>query len=175
VKLFRHFSKVLAKPPVFVYEKFIARQKSGRSFIILLFFLLTFTLSRLWVYLSIFGAMPISLTENIDGVHIHHFAYGVFIISLVGYFAFALPEDYFRKWRTKLAALFGFGLGWTFDEFGMWMRLRDDYWMRQSYDAIIVISAFLINIIYFGELWKKLTVKILRQFGYNKLSNKLKV
>jgi hypothetical protein len=45
------------------------------------------------------------------------------------------------------------GLGLTFDEFGMWLRLQDDYWSRLSYDAIIVISLFFINIVYFYSSW----------------------
>jgi hypothetical protein len=38
-------------------------------------------------------------------------------------------------------------LGLTFDEFGMWVRLQDDYWVRQSYDAVIIVTLLLLNIV----------------------------
>ncbi len=151
------------KPPVFFYEKFIKRQKEGISFVIFSFFLLTFVVSRLWVYLAVKNIVPDSITENIEGVHIHHFAYGVVIVCLVGYFSLVLPARYFNLWKLKLAGLFGIGLGWTFDEFGMWLRLKDDYWLRQSYDAIIVLSVIFINIIYLANFWKRTVSKIFRR------------
>ncbi len=154
--------KTIFKPPFFIYEKLIKKQKEFVPFIIFFFFLLTFILSRAWVYLGIRGIVPDSLTENVNGVHVHHFAYGVLINSLVGFIVFVSPRQTFEVWKHKLAAVFGVGLGWTFDEFGMWMRLRDDYWMRSSYDAIVVISVFLINIVYFTNFWKKIGKKLFK-------------
>lgn len=158
-------TKTLFKPPVFLYEKFIKRQKEGIPFVVFFFFLLTFIFSRAWVYLAVKNIIPDSFTENIEGVHIHHFAYGIILNSLAGFFALTLPRNYFETWKIKLAILFGIGLGWTFDEFGMWLRLRDDYWIRQSYDAIIIISIFFINIVYFGRFWVKLFNKIRQEFS----------
>ena len=145
-----------SKPPHFLYEKFVKRQKEGVSFVIFLFFLIGFIISRAWVYLSIIGLVPASLTENVRGVHIHHFAWGILINSIVGYLVFVIPRADFHKWKLKLAALFGIGLALTFDEFGMWLRLQDDYLVRHGYDAIILISILFINIIYFGGLWQRL-------------------
>jgi len=153
---------MLARPIVSIHEKFIKRQKEGIPFVIFAFFLLTFVFSRFWVYLSIKGLVPESLTENVHGVHIHHFAWGVLLICLVGFLALTLPQEYLNFLKVKLAAAFGIGLGLTFDEFGMWLRLEDEYWLRQSYDAIIVVSIILINIIYFPKLWKRIGRIILR-------------
>lgn len=146
--------------PIEIYLKLIQRHKKGVPFVILSFFLITFSLSRLWVYLAIRNIIPESLTENINGVHIHHFAYGFFLTAIIGYLALTLPADYLQKWKIKLAVLYGIGLGWTFDEFGMWMKLRDDYWLRASYDAIIIISIVFINIVYLADFWQKLIKKI---------------
>lgn len=151
------------KPSLLFYEKFIKRQKEGITFIIFFFFLITFILSRLWVYLAIKNIIPESLTENIKGVHIHHFAYGIMLNSLVGYLTLTLPRQYFDRWKIRLAIFFGIGLGWTFDEFGMWMRLRDDYWLRVSYDAIVIVSLVFINIVYLGNFWRKILLKISRR------------
>lgn len=143
----------MLKPPVLFYEKLIRKYKNGTPFVIFASFLIIFCLSRLWVQLAMRGIILDSFTDNVDGVHIHHFAYGIFLTAIVGYLAFVLPRHIFEAWKIKLAALFGIGLGWTFDEFGMWMRLRDDYWMRQSYDAIIIISAVFVNVVYLADFW----------------------
>lgn len=150
------------KPPHFFYERFVKRQKEGVSFVIFLFFLITFILARAWVYLSMLGLVPLSIFRNVRGVHIHHFAWGILLNSLVGYLVLVLPRQYFQTWKLKLAALFGIGLALTFDEFGMWLMLEDEYWLRHSYDAIIIIIVFLFNIIYFGNLWKRLIFRIYR-------------
>jgi len=157
-------TRKLFKPPLYLYEKFIKKQKEGISFVIFLFFLLTFLAARAWVYLAIKGLVPESFTQNIKGVHVHHFAYGILLNSIVGYLVLTLPYRYLDIWKVKLAGLFGMGLAWTFDEFGMWLRLKDDYWIRQSYDAIVVLSLVFINIIYLGNFWKKLAKKILKEF-----------
>ena len=34
-------------------------------------------------------------------------------------------------------------MGLTYDEFGMWIHLKDNYWQRTSYDAIGVVAALL--------------------------------
>lgn len=60
------------------------------------------------------------------------------------------------KWRKKIIVLYGIGLGLTFDEFGMWLHLEDQYWMRTSYDAIVIISLVLLNAIFFGERWMRI-------------------
>lgn len=155
--------KILSRPPVFIYEKFIKKQKEGVSFIIFFCFLLTFVLSRLWVYLAIKGIVPESFTQNIRGVHVHHFAYGIALTSIICYLTLTLPGTLLEKWKLKLALFFGIGLGWTFDEFGMWLRLEDAYWVRQSYDAIVVLSIIFINLIYLGNFWRKIGIKIIKR------------
>ena len=115
--------------------------------IILSSFLITFAIARLFVYLVLGHLMP-DFFLTIKGVHIHHFTYGVFILVIVGlYFILKRPELESRsfKWATML---YGIGLGLTFDEFGMWIRLEDNYWIRQSYDAVIIITLLLLNIAY---------------------------
>ncbi|MFH0864070.1 MAG: hypothetical protein V1858_03215 [Candidatus Gottesmanbacteria bacterium] len=157
-----NLKRFFLKPPYTFYEKFIKRQKEGLSFIILFFFLITFILARTWVYLSIIGLIPESLTENIRGVHIHHFAWGILLNSIIGYLVLVLPRHYFEVWKTKLSALFGIGLALTFDEFGMWLRLQDNYVFRHGYDVIIIITLLFLNIIYFSNLWKRIGSLIYR-------------
>jgi hypothetical protein len=86
----------------------------------------------------------------IRGYHIHHLNYGICIMAIAGFLALVFQDD---EDRLKIGTLYGIGLGLTFDEFGMWLRLEDDYWTRASYDAIIVISLIFISFIYFPSFW----------------------
>ncbi|HUW21432.1 MAG TPA: hypothetical protein VMW41_02065 [Candidatus Bathyarchaeia archaeon] len=143
-----------------IYKELVKKHQQGVSFIIFLFFLISFVLSRTWTYLALRNIVPESLTENINGVHIHHFAYGILLTSVLGYLALSLPHRYLEKWRIELGILYGISLGLTFDEFGMWLRLRDDYPSRLSYDAVTIIGIIFVNIVYFSGLWRKLIKKI---------------
>lgn len=160
-------TKKILKPPLFIYEKFIKRQKEGIPFIIFSFFLLTFVASRIYVYLAIKGFVPESFSRNVRGVHIHHFAYGIFLNTIVGFLTLTLPNHHLEKRKVLLAALFGIGLGWTFDEFGMWLMLQDEYRIRLSYDAIIIIALIFVNIIYLGAFWKRLVGKVAKNLKKN--------
>jgi hypothetical protein len=159
--------RTVLRPPLFIYEKFIKRQKEGIPFIIFSFFLATFIDSRIYVYLAIKGLVPESFSKNVRGVHVHHFAYGIFLNTIVGFLALTLPNHHLERWKICLAVLFGIGLGWTFDEFGMWLRLQDEYWIRLSYDAVIIIVLIFINIIYLGSFWKRLAGKAARSLKKN--------
>lgn len=137
--------------------------------VIIFYFLITFILSRLMVYLVIGRWLP-NFFLTIRGVHIHHFTYGVFLLVLIGfYLILRRPEEESEIFKI-CTAFYGIGLGLTFDEFGMWVRLADEYWIRQSYDAIIVILLLLLNIAYYrqvlhgvkevGKLFKKIVVRL---------------
>ncbi len=87
---------------------------------------------------------------NVRGVHIHHLTYGIFLLAIAGFLS---QNSEGPKYKTKIAILYGAGLALSFDEFGMWLRLQDNYWVRQSYDAILIILSLLINIVYFSNFW----------------------
>ena len=115
--------------------------------LIIFSFLATFAVARLFVYLVLGHFLP-NFFLNIRGVHIHHFTYGVVILAGAGlYLLLKRPEPNARAFLW-LTFCYGIGLGLTFDEFGMWVRLEDNYWIRQSYDAIIIVTLILLNIIY---------------------------
>lgn len=121
--------------------------------IILFSFLLTFVASRLMVYLVLGHLMP-NFFLTVRGVHIHHFTYGVIILAWAGlYFIIRRPnpEQPTFKWLTMI---YGMGLGLTFDEFGMWVRLADNYWVRQSYDAVVIVCLILLNILFYRSIIK---------------------
>ena len=123
--------------------------KTGKEipFLIMLSFLGTFALSR-----TIVNFFP-NLSLEVRGTHIHHFAYGIIMLVLVGYYL--LVQDRSPKTRLKLSLVYGVALGLAFDEFAMWIQLEDVYYDRATYDAIVIVSAILLNIVYFEDFWKK--------------------
>src|SRR6202012_4558172 len=76
----------------------------------------------------------------LQGTHVHHLNYGIFLLAAVGgYSVFRRPTG--RKAEIT-ALLYGVAMGLTFDEFGMWLHLGGSYWQRASVDGVIVVSAF---------------------------------
>ncbi len=142
-----------------LYNKLIVRHANRVSFVILIYFLATFIAARCYVFIAKeLEALPI-YRLFINGIHIHHFNYGILFLVTAGYLALVLKNST-DGLRLKIAALYGIGLGFTFDEFGMWLKLEDDYWMRTSYDAIVIISLILISVIYFPNSWRWIIRKI---------------
>lgn len=140
----------------FFYEHLIARKRGSTGFVILLFFLLGFILARLYVYLAVLGLWKDNFTPAFFNSHIHHFALGIFLVAPAGFTSLVLPHNLLPRWRLKLAAVYGLGLGLIFDEFGMWLNLKDEYSLRQGYDAVIIAAAIIINVVYFARIWRLL-------------------
>jgi len=149
----RFFPRALNMGKLFYY--FIGKNNKKISFNILVYFLFTFIAVRLLVYAFTYDIIS-PLTLFIKGIHIHHFNFGIFILAFVGYWALTSSKD---TYKLKVAKFYGIGLALTFDEFGLWLFLQDNYWVRQSYDAIIVILAIFLNIIYAGPLWQRIIDK----------------
>jgi len=83
----------------------------------------------------------------VGDTHVHHLNYGIFLLSLAGFLSLTAYGQG-KRWIT--AVIYGVGLGLTFDEFGMWLKLDDDYYNRLSYDAVVAISALFLLLITFG-------------------------
>jgi len=129
----------------------VLRPKTGKEipFIILICFLATFIVSRLVVFY--FPASNFYL--KVSGIHVHHLSYGIGLLSIVGFLS--LIQERSEKTRLRLSVMYGVALGLAFDEFAMWIQLEDIYRDRSTYDAIIVITLLLLNIVYFEAFWKK--------------------
>ena len=127
----------------------LIKPKIGKEipFLVMLSFLGTFVLSRMIVYY-----LP-DIALKVRGVHVHHFAYGIFLLSIIGYLT--LTQQITPKIRLRLAFLYGFALGLALDEFAMWIQLEDSYYDRASFDALVLVTLIFLNIIYFEDFWKK--------------------
>jgi hypothetical protein len=117
--------------------------------IILFTFLLTFILARVIAFLVMSRRLP-DLYMHLGGTHIHHLNYGIFLLAGVGA-CLLLRRPQGRQLKLT-AALYGVGMGLTFDEFGMWVRLGGSYWQRASLDAVAVLTALFGLIAYAPKL-----------------------
>jgi hypothetical protein len=98
-------------------------------------FIVTFVLSRAVVLLDT------GVHLELGGTHIHHLIYGIMMLAATcGYLLFVRPEG---RALGSAAIAYGIGLALTFDEFGMWLHLEDDYWHRASFDAVGIIAGLL--------------------------------
>jgi hypothetical protein len=108
--------------------------------LVLVVFLITFTVTRILVFLIMNRTFP-DLFIYMGGTHVHHLNLGIFLLSGVGgYLLFVRPKG--RKAKGA-AVLYGIGLALTFDEFGMWLHLGGGYWQRASFDAVTVVVGLL--------------------------------
>ncbi len=126
-----------------IYHELVLKRSRDQQFWILSAFIPTFLIARLIVYL-----FP-HLHLEADGSHIHHFAYGFILLAITGFIAIVRDAPASR-W---VAMVYGVGLGLAVDEAGIWLRLQPTYYSRQSYDAIVLVSAILINATYFASFW----------------------
>jgi hypothetical protein len=114
----------------------------GAAVVVLVAFLVSFLLIRTSARLTRSVSWWPGGVQS-GGVHVHHLVWGICLMMLAGFLAFAAPLR--APWWHIDAAAFGIGAGFTMDEFALWVRLEDVYWAeegRQSLDAVIVAVAF---------------------------------
>jgi hypothetical protein len=136
-------------------------------------FVFTFVIARILVIFIMAGKLPPQLFFHVNGTHVHHLNYGIFLLSFTGgVLLFMRPAG---KFLSFIAVIYGIGLALTFDEFGMWLHLGGPYWQRVSYDAVVTIAALLALIAYGSTIrrWRRdhsitviALVIVLAIFGY---------
>ena len=146
-----------------IYYRLFTKHNQKVSFVVLIYFLSAFIMVRGLVYLWTYKYIP-ELSLVVDGIEIHHFNFGILLLVVAGYLLLSGPS---LKNRLRIAKIYGIGLALAFDEFGMWLHLRNDYWLRQSYDAVIIIAVFLLNAVYLSEIWKRIFEKYI--IAYRKI------
>src|SRR3989338_538871 len=102
-------------------------------------FLLTFMIARIMNTLA-----PDFWLVNLAVGHVHHFAYGIFVLALSGYFALIFNGP---RGKYLVALLHGLGLGLTFDEYWFWIKLSESNLDRWSYDGLLIVLGFFFLII----------------------------
>ncbi len=79
--------------------------------------------------------------EPITGLHIHHYVYGIFILTAAGYLALVFKSHRATLW---IALLYGLGVGLTFDEFGMWLNPPFQRGVRWSTNGLTIVIVALV-------------------------------
>jgi hypothetical protein len=115
---------------------------AGAAFLVLVSFLVSFLAIR----------TSARLTRSVSwwpggvkagSVHLHHLVWGICLMLLCGFLAFAGPLS--APWWHLVAIGFGVGAGFTLDEFALWVHLEDVYWAEEgriSFDAVVCTCAF---------------------------------
>ena len=119
-----------------------AHPGTGAGFLVLVSFLLSFLAIRTSARLTRSVSWWPGGVQS-GGVHIHHLVWGICLMMFSGFLAFAAPLE--SPWWDIVAIAFGIGVGFTLDEFALWVHLEDVYWSqegRSSLDAVIVAAAF---------------------------------
>jgi hypothetical protein len=104
--------------------------------LLLLAFLITFSLTRLYTRLARVYSWG---SASAGGIHLHHMVVGIVFILFSGLVEIAVRPG--GLGHELLAILFGVGAAFTLDEFALWLYLRDVYWSpegRSSIDATVM-------------------------------------
>ncbi len=133
------------------HEDIIRRRKTA-PFIIFVFFILSFAIARLVV--TTFEGIGVMVRQY----HIHHFYYGIILISLAAWIGLVSDRERLKNWAS---AFFGTGLGLIADEIGLLLTcnsegLNCDYYGRISFDTALLIALFFLAFIYFRPFWMKM-------------------
>jgi hypothetical protein len=118
------------------------RPGPGAAFVVLVAFLVSFLAIRTSARLTRSVSWWPGGVET-GGVHIHHLVWGIGLMLVCGFLAFALPLQ--SPWWHVVAIGFGAGAGFTLDEFALLVRLEDVYWSdegRASFDAVLCTCVF---------------------------------
>jgi hypothetical protein len=115
------------------------------GFLVLAAFLVTFLFIRTSARLARSPKVPWwpGSVVTSGGLHIHHMVFGIVLMMLMGFLAFA--ADMGEPWWHIAAIVFGIGAGLTMDEFALWLNLQDVYWSprgRASVDGVVIATLF---------------------------------
>ncbi|MGE5360191.1 MAG: hypothetical protein ACM3NQ_14335 [Bacteroidales bacterium] len=103
-------------------------------------FLLTIGITR---FLNYFWP-PLFHVHFGGGVHIHHYVFGIFMITIAGFLALVFKGP---RATFGISLLYGFGVAFTFDEFGFWINPPYRLGSPVRWDntgLVIVLGAFAI-------------------------------
>ncbi len=71
------------------------------------------------------------------GVHIHHYVFGIFILTAAGYLALVFKGP---RATFGIALLYGLGVGLTYDEFGFWFNPPFVRGVRFDNEGLLIVG-----------------------------------
>jgi hypothetical protein len=128
-------------------------------------FTITFGLVRGITYSIRDGRGPFH-DVSADGMHLHHYLWGIGLLAGVGGIA-VRGEDETRR-HPAVAISYGTGLALIVDEFALLLDLRDVYWLRQgrvSVDLGIGVVGLGGTALAAGPMLRRLASPLVQRFG----------
>jgi hypothetical protein len=131
------------------YREHFASERRERLFLASLAFLTTILALRAltWAIHNHIGPMHDIQTRSF---HLHHMVWGILGLLLIGYLWLAqigTGMNGSSQWASAIMAiLYGICAALTLDEFALWLRLQDVYWLpqgRESIEAAMMFGALL--------------------------------
>jgi len=107
-------------------------EKPNLSFIMLVFFMTSFAVAR------VFTAFFPSAMLMVQGYHIHHFWYGLALLTIGGWLGINYGDDHTER---IAAIIFGVGGGLVGDEIGLLITFGN-YYSELTYTFVISLLAF---------------------------------
>jgi hypothetical protein len=151
------------------YESHIYEAGKEPLLLLLLSFLVAFSLTRLYTRLARHRGWG---SGNVGGVHLHHIVPGI-VLVLVGGVLLAATSDSQSITRDLIATVFGAGAALILDEFALVLHLEDVYWTergRLSVEASIVgvlfAAVLLVASSPFGSSDDSTTERLIAVFTY---------
>jgi hypothetical protein len=130
-------------------QEHIVDRPRRRLFVASVSFFLTFATVRGIVFAIVHHIPPFHYVI-LEGRHIHHLVFGIFILLAVGYgwlCEIGNGGDSSSVFASRLMSLlYGLGAALTLDEFALWLNLKDVYFVREgrsSFDAVILFGSLL--------------------------------
>ncbi len=113
-------------------QKLEKASRPNLSFIMLSTFLSSFAVARIFT-----GFFP-STVLVVQGIHVHHFWYGLALIVVGGWLGINYRDDHIERFA---AIIFGIGGGLVGDEIGLLLTFGD-YYSELTYTFLIALLAF---------------------------------
>lgn len=132
------------------------------------------SLLRAWIAFGITFALVRALTYSIreeiipnvnlatEGLHIHHYVWGVALLMLMGHLALVDDRARHHKW---LSIMYGVGSALIIDEFALLLNLEDVYWAeegRWSVDIALALIASFGTYLVARKFWHHVAREVIR-------------
>jgi len=108
--------------------------RHGLSFLATIAFVASFLGSRT------FATLNPQIVVIQQGIHFHHFWYGLSMIAIAGWLGIARPSE---RLSRGYAVLYGLGAGFIGDEVGLLLTFGD-YYSELTYVSLVVAASFII-------------------------------
>jgi hypothetical protein len=150
-----------------LFHAHVRDRPKRRLFLAAIGFFVTFGVARAVAYAAYRNVGPVRYVF-VEGTHIHHLVFGIFLLLAVG-FCWLIEVGTGERSSSLLASrlmslLYGVGAALTLDEFALWLNVQEGiYWTRRdltSLDAVILFGAALLIGIWGGDFLQALGLEL---------------